>query len=103
PSRTNAQKIELILGTIQTENWTLGYFLYQIFRAKDNEGGEIHRSSTHSQMVSIILAGRSNKSVADIIAEWMAHPDGRIPADSTNSDLLYSTTVPYTDIRPVRA
>ncbi|KAJ7758355.1 hypothetical protein B0H16DRAFT_1821687 [Mycena metata] len=103
PSRTNAQKIELILGTIQTENWTLGYFLYQIFRAKDNEGGEIHRSSTHSQMVSVFLAGRSNETVADIIAEWMTHPDGRIPADSANSDLLYSTTVPYTDIRPVRA
>ncbi|KAJ7440755.1 hypothetical protein FB451DRAFT_1344070 [Mycena latifolia] len=33
----------------------------------------------------------------------MAHPDGRIPANSPNRDLMYSTTVPHTDIQPVRA
>ncbi|KAJ6629792.1 hypothetical protein B0H10DRAFT_2160400 [Mycena sp. CBHHK59/15] len=103
PSRTDGQKIELILDTIQTENWTLSHFLYQLFRVKDSQGNEINRSSTHSQTVSIFLAGCSNETVADIIAEWMVHPDGRIPANSINSDLLYSTTVPYTRIRPVRA
>jgi hypothetical protein len=54
-------------------------------------------------MVSIFLAGRANKTVTDIISAWMSHPDGRIPAHSPNSDLMHSTTVPYTDIRPVRA
>ncbi|KAJ7799418.1 hypothetical protein B0H13DRAFT_2391021 [Mycena leptocephala] len=54
-------------------------------------------------MVSIFLAGRAKKTVGNIISEWMAHPDGRIPAHSPNSDLMFSTTVPYTDIRPVRA
>jgi hypothetical protein len=54
-------------------------------------------------MVSIFLAGRAKKTVGNIISEWMAPPDGRIPAHSPNSDLMFSTTVPYTDIRPVRA
>ncbi|KAJ6602569.1 hypothetical protein DFH09DRAFT_899640 [Mycena vulgaris] len=101
--RTDAQKIELILETIQDQGWTLGCFLYNIFRTRDIKGNEIHRSSTHSQMVSIFLAGRAKKTVANIITEWMAHPDGRIPAHSPNLDLMYSTTVPYNDIKPVRA
>jgi hypothetical protein len=54
-------------------------------------------------MVSIFLAGRAKKTVGNIISEWMAHPDGRIPAHSPNSDLMFSTTVPCTDIWPVRA
>ncbi|KAJ6455537.1 hypothetical protein DFH09DRAFT_1255746 [Mycena vulgaris] len=89
--------------TIQDQGWTLGCFLYNIFRTRDIKGNEIHRSSTHSQMVSIFLAGRAKKTVANIITEWMAHPDGRIPAHSPNLDLMYSTTVPYNDIKPVRA
>jgi hypothetical protein len=96
--RTDAQKIEAILETIQAQNWTLACFLYNIFRTKNAMDNEIHRSQTHSQMVSIFLAGRARKTVGNIISEWMAHPDGRIPAYSPNSDLMYSTTIPYTDI-----
>ncbi|KAJ6595287.1 hypothetical protein B0H10DRAFT_2232994 [Mycena sp. CBHHK59/15] len=54
-------------------------------------------------MVSIFLAGRGKKTVANIITEWMAHADGRIPETSPNWDLMYSTTIPYNEIRPVRA
>lgn len=100
---TDAQKLETILETIQAQNWTLGCFLYNLFRTQNAHGGEIHRSATHSQMVSIFLAGRSKEMVADIISTWMAHPDGRIPENSPNSDLMYSTTIPYTQIGPVRA
>ncbi|KAK7059574.1 hypothetical protein R3P38DRAFT_2495738, partial [Favolaschia claudopus] len=101
--RTNAQKLELVLESIQDQGWTLGCFLYKLFRAKDDEGNEVHRSQTHSQMVSIFLAGRANETVADIVSEWMMHPDGRLPSSSPNSDLSFSTTIPYTEIRPVRA
>ncbi|KAJ7792476.1 hypothetical protein B0H14DRAFT_2623860 [Mycena olivaceomarginata] len=101
--RTDAQKIEVILDTIKAQNLTFACFLYNIFRAKDIQGKEIHRSPTHSQTVSIFLAGRAKKTAANIISEWMAHPDGRIPRDSPNSDLMYSATAPYTDIGPVRA
>ncbi|KAJ6503468.1 hypothetical protein C8R47DRAFT_968976 [Mycena vitilis] len=102
-SRTDSQKISLVLDTIHAQNWTLADFLYNIFRTKDAKGKEIHRDQTHSQMVSIFLAGRARKTPANIICEWMAHPDGRIPQNSPNSDLMYSTTIPYTNIGPVRA
>ncbi|KAJ7767930.1 hypothetical protein DFH07DRAFT_769449 [Mycena maculata] len=101
--RTDAQKIDIILAAIQDQGWSLSCFLYNVFRSKDIKGAEIHRSPTHSQMVSIFLAGRGKKTVANIITEWMSHPDGRIPKTSPNSDLMYSTTVPYTDIGPVWA
>ncbi|KAJ7693464.1 hypothetical protein B0H14DRAFT_3661883 [Mycena olivaceomarginata] len=57
--------------------------MHNTFRTKDSKGNDLNRSPTHSQM--------------------MANPDGRIPEFSPNSDLMYSTTVPYTLIRPVRA
>ncbi|KAJ7886240.1 hypothetical protein B0H14DRAFT_2163910, partial [Mycena olivaceomarginata] len=101
--QTDVQKLETILETIQAQGWTLGCFMHNTFRTKDTKGNEIHRSPTHSQMVSIFLAGRSTTTVADILFEWMANPDGRIPNFSPNSDLMYSMTVPYTIIRPVRA
>ncbi|KAJ6521644.1 hypothetical protein DFH09DRAFT_1331060 [Mycena vulgaris] len=99
--RINTWKLEN--PSLPNQGWTLGFFLYNIFRTRDIKGNEIHRSSTHSQMVSIFLTGRAKKSVAKIITEWMAHPVGRIPAHSPNLDLMYSTTVPYSDIKPVRA
>ncbi|KAK6995664.1 hypothetical protein R3P38DRAFT_2567122, partial [Favolaschia claudopus] len=83
--------------------WSFGNFLYKSFRAKDDQGNEVHRTQMHSQMISSFLAGRANKTPADIISEWMMHPDGRLPASHPNADLMFSTTVPYTEIRPVRA
>ncbi|KAJ7086886.1 hypothetical protein B0H15DRAFT_757408, partial [Mycena belliarum] len=74
--RTDTQKIEVILGTIKDQNWTFASFLFNIFRIKDTNGNEINRSPTHSQMVSIFLAGRASKTVGNIVSEWMAHPDG---------------------------
>ncbi|KAJ7145971.1 hypothetical protein C8R44DRAFT_577878, partial [Mycena epipterygia] len=74
--RTVTQKIDIILETIQDQNWTLTSFLLNLFRWKDHKGKETHRSLTHSQMVSIFLAGRTRETVGNIISEWMAHPDG---------------------------
>ncbi|KAK6997153.1 hypothetical protein R3P38DRAFT_2365392, partial [Favolaschia claudopus] len=62
--RTNTQKLELVLQSIQEQGWTLGSFLYNLFRASDDQGNDVHRTQTHSQMVSIFLAGRANKTVA---------------------------------------
>ncbi|KAJ6573695.1 hypothetical protein B0H10DRAFT_1837966, partial [Mycena sp. CBHHK59/15] len=93
PARTDAQKIESMLDVIQEQRWSLGCFLYNIFRIKDAKGNPIHRSPAHSQMVSIFLAGRGKKTVANIITEWMAHANGRIPETSPNWDLMYSTTI----------
>ncbi|KAJ7079843.1 hypothetical protein C8R44DRAFT_909020 [Mycena epipterygia] len=101
--RTPSQKIEAVLLAIKGQNWSFSSFLYNVFRTKDDKGKPVHRSTVHAQMVSRFLAGRADNSVSDILAEWMATPDGRIPARSPNRDLMYSTSVPYTTIKPVRA
>ncbi|KAJ7291831.1 hypothetical protein C8J57DRAFT_1002999, partial [Mycena rebaudengoi] len=101
--RTDSQKIETILATIHAQNWSFACFIYSVFRRRDDKGEPVHRSQVHAQMVSAFLAGRAKKTVSHILTEWMASSDGRIPANSPNRDLMYSTTVPYTDIKPVRA
>ncbi|KAJ7119049.1 hypothetical protein C8R44DRAFT_550637, partial [Mycena epipterygia] len=103
PSRTDAQKIDVILTVIKGQNWTFTCFLYTVFRTRDVKGKPVHRSLTHSQMVSAFLAGRGKRTVANIIEEWMRDPSSRIPHNSSDSDLMFSTTIPYTDIGPVHA
>ncbi|KAJ7719580.1 hypothetical protein B0H16DRAFT_1795129, partial [Mycena metata] len=101
--RTTSQKIEAVLHAIKEQNWTFPSFLYHLFQTKDGKGKPISRSTVHAQTVSRFLSGRSENSVSDILAAWMASPDGRIPAHSPNRSLMYSTSIPYTTIKPVRA
>ncbi|KAJ7083049.1 hypothetical protein C8R43DRAFT_852870, partial [Mycena crocata] len=101
--RTDAQKIYTILATIKVQNWTFACFLYNIFQTKDIKGNEVQRSKTHAQMVSAFLASRRKRTVANIITEWMRDPSGRIPRNSSDHQFMFSTTVPYTEIGPVRA
>ncbi|KAJ7231366.1 hypothetical protein C8J57DRAFT_967559, partial [Mycena rebaudengoi] len=101
--RTDSEEIDAILTTIKAQGWSFAQFLFNVFCRRNNKGKPAHRSTTHAQMVSTFLAERAGKTVADIITEWMASPDGRITADSPNRELLFSTTVPYTVMKPVRA
>ncbi|KAJ7769072.1 hypothetical protein DFH07DRAFT_938258 [Mycena maculata] len=103
PRRTDAQKLDLILAAIKDQNWTIGCFLYNTFRTKDLHGNDVKRSPVHSQTVSAFLDGRGKRTVASIIEQWMKDPYGRIPDNSASRNLMFSTTVPYTDIGPVRA
>ncbi|KAJ7200182.1 hypothetical protein GGX14DRAFT_317446, partial [Mycena pura] len=103
PTRSDEEKMDNILVAIKAQNWTFSSFLFRVFCRQDKNGKPVKRSTTHSQMVSKFLGGHTTDSVSDIITEWMASPDGRIAANSPNRELLYSTTVPYTQIKPVRA
>jgi hypothetical protein len=38
-----------------------------------------------------------------VLDAWFQGPDGSISKDSEAADLMYSTTVPFLDIKPVRA
>ncbi|KAJ7126641.1 hypothetical protein C8R46DRAFT_812320, partial [Mycena filopes] len=74
--RTPSQKIEAILLAIKGQNWSFASFLYHVFSIKDNKGKAVSRSLGHSQMVSRFLTGRDEHTVSDIVAAWMATPDG---------------------------
>ncbi|KAJ7735335.1 hypothetical protein B0H16DRAFT_1256415, partial [Mycena metata] len=92
-----------VLHAIKEQNWSFASFLYHVFQTKDGKGKPLSRSTVHAQMVSRFLGGRAENSVSDILAAWMASPDGRVPAHSPNRNLMYSTSIPYTTIKPVRA
>ncbi|KAJ7711541.1 hypothetical protein B0H14DRAFT_2645722, partial [Mycena olivaceomarginata] len=101
--RTDAQKIDAILDVIKAQNWPFACFLYNVFRTKDINGKLVNRSQTHGQMVSAFLAGRGKRTVANIVNEWMKDPLGRIPRYSSAESLMFSTTILFTEIGPVRA
>ncbi|KAJ7937700.1 hypothetical protein B0H13DRAFT_2412744 [Mycena leptocephala] len=90
-------------GVIKAQNWPFACFLYNVFRTKDINGKLVNRSQTHGQMVSAFLAGRGKRTVANIVNEWMKDPLGRIPRYSSAESLMFSTTIPFTEIGPVRA
>ncbi|KAJ7842924.1 hypothetical protein B0H13DRAFT_2364986 [Mycena leptocephala] len=95
--------IDAILDVIKAQNWPFACFLYNVFRTKDINGKLVNRSQTHGQMVSAFLAGRGKRTVANIVNEWMKDPLGRIPRYSSAESLMFSTTILFTEIGPVRA
>jgi hypothetical protein len=103
PRRNNSQKLEAIFESVRKLNWTLSDFLYYTFRTIDEDGHEIHRTHQHAKVTSHFLQGHGKFSPAYIIDAWFHTPDGRIASNSPDMDLMYSTTTPYTEIKPVRA
>ncbi|KAJ7687941.1 hypothetical protein B0H17DRAFT_898529, partial [Mycena rosella] len=77
--------------------WTLGEFLYRLFRRKEED--QTARSNQHAQAVSKFLTGDGEYTPSDILTCWMTSPYG---AGSAQSPEMYSTTTPYAEIRPVR-
>ncbi|KAJ7465830.1 hypothetical protein B0H11DRAFT_1670038, partial [Mycena galericulata] len=100
PSRTDDEKMKNILNTIKGQGWTLGEFLFRLFRKKDEDTAP--RPIQHSQMVSKFLVGDGGYTPSDILTCWMTNPYGAFATDSPQSRDMYSTTTPYTSIRSVR-
>ena len=73
-----------------------------IFRHKDADGKEISRTHTHTAAVHKFLAGQTDYALTDILASWFHSLDGRLD-ETKNSTLMYSVTIPYKNIKPVRA
>ncbi|KAJ7449486.1 hypothetical protein B0H11DRAFT_2161915 [Mycena galericulata] len=86
-----------ILNTIKGQGWTLGEFLFRLFRKKDEDTAP--RPIQHSQMVSKFLVGDGGYTPSDILTCWMTNPYGAFATDSPQSRDMYSTTTPYTSIR----
>jgi hypothetical protein len=74
-------------------------FLYYTFRNKDSKGKAVIRDHSQASTVQKFLSGQTRYNPAHIIAFWFNHRDGHL---EKQSDLMYSTTVPYTEIKPVR-
>ncbi|KAJ7147592.1 hypothetical protein C8R43DRAFT_889597 [Mycena crocata] len=99
-SRSDADKIQAILASIQEQDWTLGEFLHKIFQPQGRDG---NRSQKHAQMVSAFLGGQGRYKPSDLLTFWMTSPDGILHVHSPHLADMYLTKTSYTEIGPVRA
>ncbi|KAJ7613612.1 hypothetical protein DFH06DRAFT_1014822 [Mycena polygramma] len=91
--------MHVILDTIQAQGWSLGQFLYNVFRST---GRDANRSQRHAQMASAFLGGRGKFTPSSLLNCWMKSPDGVLSADSPHLAQMFSTETPYTEIGPIR-
>lgn len=100
--RTDDEKLDEVLKYIQDNlNWSLGQFLYFLFRVEDDDGEEVHRRHRHAAAVSKFLRGQSTYTAAKILNAWLRTPDG-IPKTSEEHAQMYQVGIPYLNIRLVR-
>src|ERR1700683_5611433 len=97
------QKLDAMFKAVkEVAKWTLGEFLYHVFKLKNEDGTKISRSSTHAAQVSKFLVGQHIYSPAYILNAWIRKPDGRVSTEPNASKLMYSTTdKPFCEIGPV--
>ncbi|KAH9931747.1 hypothetical protein B0H21DRAFT_813891 [Amylocystis lapponica] len=100
PRRETPEKLAHVFAALKDVRWNLSEFLYYAFQFKDD--GIQHRTTSHAAYIQHFLHGRSSYTPATIIDIWFRHPDGRVPADSDDIAYMYSTSVPFMDIKPVR-
>ena len=112
-SDPDAEKLDCFFAFLQEKlKWTFGELLYHSSKgrspgAKRKLGvdgktlvtlnpKEVKRNTS---IVQHFMHGRGTYGPADILNNWMQHPYG---ADERHSDLMYSTSVPYLEIKPIR-
>ncbi|CAL1706858.1 unnamed protein product [Somion occarium] len=102
--RSPSQKLDDILHTIKTAHWTLGQFLWFLFHVRGENNEKICHFKGHVRAVSYFLSGRDKNGYTPtlIIHDWFRSADGCVAPDSEESGLMYSTTMPYTQIKGVR-
>jgi len=77
------EKLDAIFKVVKdVAKWTLGEFLYHVFKLKNEDGTKFHRSSTHAATVSQFLQGQTTYSPSDILDAWFRNSDGRISTES---------------------
>ncbi|KAJ7574896.1 hypothetical protein C8J56DRAFT_802350 [Mycena floridula] len=103
PPKSHSKKLEIILASIQSVDWTLGDFLFHLFQWKDKNGKTILRSASLGKTVEHFLAGHTTHFPGEILESWLTCPDGRV-GDFRDDDgfQMYSTVTPFTEIKPVR-
>ena len=103
PRRGSKEKLETIFRALADINWTLAEFLYQLFRTRDEHGEEIHRTDQHAKYAQHFIQGTGKYTAGMMLECWLKSPDGRLANVSSDTDLMYSTSTPYTEIKNVRA
>ncbi|KAJ7573714.1 hypothetical protein C8J56DRAFT_1008216 [Mycena floridula] len=102
PTPGSSAPLTKIFGAIHDLNWSLGDFLFHAFRWQEAPGKLVSQSHSVTTTVQKFLSGNSTHYPAEIIEGWISCKDSRVDEfkDDNGTD-MYSTTKPYTEIRPI--
>ncbi|KAI1781902.1 hypothetical protein LXA43DRAFT_1105136 [Ganoderma leucocontextum] len=107
PRRNTEAKINFMLDALQEVNWTLGDFLYCLFRPPSNERRKKvpPRSVRHGTVVGTYLGGGMNHTVAELVGFWLEDPSSRAKRDSKDGEygLKFSPSEPWKDMKHAHA
>jgi len=101
--KSDDQRWACVAESLKANGWTLGEFLYFTFRVKDENNKKCPRSHSHASFVRHFLQGSQAYTPAMILDAWYEDPTGRESVAGDQSDLMFSTSVPFKQVKPVRA
>ncbi|KIK77343.1 hypothetical protein PAXRUDRAFT_167183 [Paxillus rubicundulus Ve08.2h10] len=96
-----AQKLDIVLDTLKSIDWTVADLLYYLFHLHDRHNDPIHHSHRHAAAVQQFLHGKTKIIPSFIVDAWLHSADGCIAEGSEESSLMYSTEVDYKMIRSI--
>lgn len=97
---TTVEKLDRVFDLLQSMSWTIGELLHHLFVWTDPRKDGPKRSSRHGLIVKKYLSGTTKYGVSEVLDHWFTSPDGK---ESEESAKMWSTDVPFTDIKPVRS
>ena len=101
--KADEQRWANVAESLKANGWTLGEFLYFTFRVKDKNNMKCNHSISHATFVCHFLQGSQTYTPAMILAAWYEDPTGHDSVAGDQGDLMFSTSMPYKQIKPVRA
>ncbi|KII90822.1 hypothetical protein PLICRDRAFT_123648 [Plicaturopsis crispa FD-325 SS-3] len=109
-----AEKLDAFFHLLAEFKWSLGELLYHTFDST-KANGKVDEETAQPAAAAVaptattirsraahiqhFCNGRGGYGAADILRLWLRHPSGR---NGRTSELMYSTTIPYTDIPQIR-
>ncbi|KAF9230117.1 hypothetical protein BU15DRAFT_21344, partial [Melanogaster broomeanus] len=75
-TKVMGQKLDIVLDTLKSIDWTVADLLYYLFRLRDQDNDPIHRSHRHAAAVQQFLRGKTNIIPSFIVDAWLHSADG---------------------------
>ncbi|KAH9915098.1 uncharacterized protein B0H18DRAFT_1125064 [Fomitopsis serialis] len=102
PRRTDKDKLNIMLRVLGQLSWTLGDFLYNLFRSKDDNGEKIQRDEPQRTMIARFLSGNTKHTFAKIVHAVMEDTAGLPKPSDDESAYMYSRNHPSLEIKHAR-
>ncbi|KAH9949518.1 hypothetical protein B0H21DRAFT_672644, partial [Amylocystis lapponica] len=90
-----------VFRALSDVKWSLGDFLFHVFRFKDDNGQSIEHDRSHAASIQHFLHGHTKHTPATIIDLWFHHPDGQY-ARTDDEEPMYSITPAFTEMKLIR-